>query len=128
MVTGSGKEHRIGGAGNVALNVVAIGSSVTIISVTGNADEGNRLLSLLNDNKINTDYLCKTDERITTNKIRIISSNQHMMRLDAEMISPLSEKEEHKLIESFTSFAEKEKPQLVNMEDYNKGLLTENVI
>lgn len=122
------KEQRIGGAGNVALNAAALGPGVSIISVTGNDDESNCLLDLLKSNTINTDYIFQSKDRITTNKIRIISRNQHMMRLDAEIIVPLNETEETALIKAFETYAEKEKPQLVILEDYNKGVLTEKVI
>lgn len=122
------KEQRIGGAGNVALNAAALGTFVSVISITGSDDEGDQLLSLLQDNNINTDNIIQSDKRITTNKIRIISRNQHMMRLDAEIVSALNENEEEKLIGAFTDYAEKIKPHLVILEDYNKGVLTENTI
>jgi D-glycero-beta-D-manno-heptose-7-phosphate kinase len=122
------KEQRIGGAGNVALNVAALGASIHVISILGNDDEGKQLKVLLNDNKINTEFISVSDERITTNKIRIISRNQHMMRLDAEVVVPLSLSEEEKIINAFTEYIEQEKPNLVILEDYNKGVLTENVI
>lgn len=122
------KEQRIGGAGNVALNIAALGATVSVISMVGNDEEGKQLISLLNNQKINTDYISESNDRITTNKIRIISRNQHMMRLDAEVISPLLSKEEEEINMAFTNYILKEKPQLVILEDYNKGLLTENVI
>ncbi len=128
VVAVSNKEQRIGGAGNVALNVAALGSTVSIISVTGNDDEGKQLISLLSENKINTDYIYKSDDRITTNKIRIISRNQHMMRLDAEVTTSLNTLDEEKLIAAFTKYANEEKPQLVILEDYNKGVLSETCI
>ena len=122
------KEQRIGGAGNVALNVGALGCKISVISITGKDDEGDQLISLMRDNNINTDYIRQSKERITTNKIRIISRNQHMMRLDAEVILPLSVSQEEELIKAFSAYAKLEKPQLVILEDYNKGVLTENVI
>ena len=128
VVAVSNKEQRIGGAGNVAINVAALGVSVSIISVTGNDDEGKQLLSLLKQNNISTEYIYKSDARITTNKIRIISRNQHMMRLDAEVTTSLNSFEEEKLIDAFTNYAKEEKPQLVILEDYNKGVLTEKCI
>ena len=128
VVAVSNKEQRIGGAGNVAINVAALGVSVSIISVTGNDDEGKQLLSLLKQNNISTEYIYKSDVRITTNKIRIISRNQHMMRLDAEVTTSLNSFEEEKLISAFTKYATEEKPQLVILEDYNKGVLTERCI
>ncbi len=128
VVAVSNKEQRIGGAGNVAINVAALGANVSIISVIGNDDEGNQLVALLNRNNINTDYIYKSDDRITTNKIRIISRNQHMMRLDAEVTTSLNSSEEEKLIAAFLKYATEEKPQIVILEDYNKGVLTEKGI
>lgn len=122
------REQRIGGAGNVALNVAALGAAVSIISITGDDDEGKQLTALLKENNINTDHILDSNERITTNKIRIISRNQHMMRLDAEVISALTSNEEEKLITAFTKYIETEQPQLVILEDYNKGVLSEPVI
>ncbi len=122
------KEQRIGGAGNVALNLAALSTTVHAISITGDDEEGKQLTRLLQQHKINTDYIGTSIERITTNKIRIISRNQHMMRLDAEVIMELSEAEESKILAAFEKYVTIEKPNLVILEDYNKGVLTEKVI
>ena len=84
VVTLDKREFRIGGAGNVALNLASLGAQVNIFSVTGNDDEGKILEKLLAENNIGTTHLLKSNERITTNKSRIISRNQQMIRLDAE--------------------------------------------
>ncbi len=128
VVAVSKKEQRIGGAGNVALNVTALGANIHAISLVGIDDEGKQLLALLKSNNINTDFIGESNERITTNKIRIISRNQHMMRLDAEVLTPLSSLEEEKIISAFTKYVQREKPNLVILEDYNKGVLTQKVI
>src|SRR6476661_9117294 len=72
------KEHRLGGAANVALNVKALGSKVSIFSVIGSDDDGATLEKLFREEGISTDYLLKSTKRITTNKSRIISRNQQM--------------------------------------------------
>jgi len=128
VVAVSKREERIGGAGNVALNIRALGASVNVISVTGNDNEADLLKTLLEKNKIDTTYLIKSADRITTNKIRIISRNQQMMRLDAEITQPLSLKDEETLISSFEKYIREEKPAVVILEDYNKGVLSETVI
>ena len=128
VVAVSKKEQRIGGAGNVALNLVSLGVNVHTVSIVGDDDEGNQLIDLLKEQKINADYILKSSERITTNKIRIISRNQHMMRLDAEVTNELSANESENIISAFKKYIEVEKPNLVILEDYNKGVLTENVI
>jgi len=128
VVAVSKKEQRIGGAGNVALNLQSLGAAVTVLSVMGKDDDGAQLVKLFDDNSINTNYLVHSEQRITTNKIRIISRNQHMMRLDAELTSDISKADEDRLIYAFENFIAAEMPNVVVLEDYNKGVLTENVI
>jgi rfaE bifunctional protein kinase chain/domain len=128
VVAVSKREQRIGGAGNVALNVQALGATVHVISVLGDDEDGANLSGLLRNNNINADYLVKSADRVTTNKIRIISRNQQMMRLDAEITNMLTATDEKKLLASFEKYIKKEKPQIVILEDYNKGVLTIKVI
>jgi rfaE bifunctional protein kinase chain/domain len=122
------KEHRIGGAGNVALNIASLGASVSLISVLGKDDDGEQLTGLLRQHNIGTKYLVHSENRITTNKIRIISRNQHMLRLDAEMADDMVTADEDRLLYAFENYIAAENPGLVILEDYNKGVLTENVI
>ena len=122
------KELRIGGAGNVALNLVSLGAQVSIISVMGKDDDGNALRALFEDNKIDTSCLIQSERRITTNKARIISRNQQMMRLDSEITKDLDSKDESELYQRVKKYIETEKPAVIIFEDYNKGVLTEKLI
>lgn len=122
------KEYRIGGAGNVALNLQSLGANAFVLSVTGNDDDAVKLHELFKSQKINTSYCIASSNRITTNKTRVISRNQHMMRLDAEITKDLDSKDEQQLIRLFKDFVSKEKPDVVILEDYNKGVLTETII
>jgi rfaE bifunctional protein kinase chain/domain len=122
------KEYRIGGAGNVALNTAALGASTFIFSVIGDDEEGRELKKLMQHNDIYVDHLLSSSKRITTSKTRIISRNQQMMRLDAELINDLDEQLENELIAEFRKFITAHHPQVVILEDYNKGVLTESVI
>jgi rfaE bifunctional protein kinase chain/domain len=122
------REQRIGGAGNVALNVEALGASVSVISVLGNDGDGEQLINLLQKNNIDTAYLVKSEGRPTTNKIRIISRNQQMMRLDAEITDLLGKEDESLLLAAFEKYIGANKPHIVILEDYNKGVLTLGVI
>ena len=128
IVAVSKREERIGCAGNVALNVQALGASVSVLSVVGNDNEADLLNTLLKNNNINTDYIIKSADRITTNKIRIIGRNQQMMRLDAEITNPLSAADELALLTSFEKYIINESPSIVILEDYNKGVLSETII
>ncbi|MGZ3852431.1 MAG: bifunctional heptose 7-phosphate kinase/heptose 1-phosphate adenyltransferase [Flavisolibacter sp.] len=122
------KEQRIGGAGNVALNTQSLLAKSYLISVMGQDDDASKLTSLLSAQNINCSYCIQSKERITTNKTRVISRNQHMMRLDAEITDDLCRQDEERLIELFERFVQAEKPDVVVLEDYNKGVLTDTVI
>lgn len=122
------KELRIGGAGNVALNLVALGAPVHILSVIGTDADGKDLSDLFAKSGIGTTYIVKSDKRITTNKTRIISRNQQMMRLDAETTVDISVAEEKQLLQSIQQYLDIVKPHVIIFEDYNKGVLTKNII
>jgi rfaE bifunctional protein kinase chain/domain len=121
-------ELRLGGAANVALNLVALGANTSIISVIGKDNEGEKLQTLLQQEGVNINYILTSADRITTNKTRILSRNQQMMRLDAEITSDLSVELENNLLINIENYIKQEKPAIVVFEDYNKGVLTEQVI
>lgn len=118
------KEHRIGGAGNVALNAASLGAQVSILSVTGDDAEAAQLKQMLKEKGIRTDKMIASKERITTTKTRVISRNQQMMRVDAEIITNLTTTDEEQLIQHTAAYIAAEKPDVLIFEDYNKGVLT----
>lgn len=122
------KEYRIGGAGNVALNCQSLGAGTTILSVTGDDPEAILLDELFESHQIDSSYLVKSSTRRTTNKTRIISRNQQMMRLDDEITDALSASEEEDLLDRVQDYITTEDPDILIFEDYNKGVLTERVI
>jgi rfaE bifunctional protein kinase chain/domain len=128
VVTLDKREYRIGGAGNVALNLASLGAHVASFSVIGKDEDGKRLEGLLQSQRIDTGYLEKSETRITTSKARIIGRNQQMMRLDSETTRDLSVPEEDELIGQVERYLEREHPQIMVFEDYNKGVLTARVI
>lgn len=122
------KEYRIGGAGNVALNLVALQAKTTLFSIVGDDREADVLIDLLNQNHINTGYLVRSAKRITTNKTRVMSRNQQMMRLDSEITSDILAAEAKEMLDYFEHYVLTERPDVVIIEDYNKGVLSEDVI
>ena len=128
IVALSKREKRIGGAGNVALNVEQLGASVAVLTILGDDEDGRELKNLLVEKNIDTQFILQSNKRITTNKIRIISRNQQMMRLDAEHTNDLESQDEERLIGQIKKFINSQKPDVVILEDYNKGILTENII
>ena len=122
------KEQRIGGAGNVAINCSGLGAKVFLLGITGNDDEADQLEQLLKENLIDTTGLVKSAKRTTTNKTRIISRNQQMLRFDTEITDDLNKEDEASLLKQISNFIEHEDPNILIFEDYNKGVLTEKII
>lgn len=122
------KEFRIGGAANVALNTVSLKASTHIFSVIGKDDDGKTLINLLQKNNIQTKGIIQSQNRITTNKIRVIARNQQMMRLDSEIINDIDKEESSLLLQQIEQFIIAQKPAIIILEDYNKGVLTDEVI
>ena len=122
------RESRLGGAANVALNCRALGAKVTLASVIGDDSEGVTLVKLAAEAGIDTDLIMKSWRRPTTTKTRILSRNQQMMRIDDEVTDELYTEEEHPFIDMVLKYLQRVKPQVVIFEDYNKGVLKENVI
>jgi rfaE bifunctional protein kinase chain/domain len=122
------RETRVGGAANVALNLRALGAPTTLFAVVGTDAEAKDLNALLKAEGIDTQYIHASASRVTTNKVRIMGRNQQMMRLDHENTHDINEAESKALLEHFYAFVEKEQPALIILEDYNKGVLTKEII
>lgn len=76
-------ENRLGGAANVAANAISVGAAVTLVGMVGHDENAERLLELLDATDIDTRILRKEDYRTST-KLRVVSRNQQLLRLDHE--------------------------------------------
>ena len=76
-------EYRLGGAGNVALNIAKQGVRVNLLSVRGDDQEGRELESLLERNHIES-HLLIDKQLSTTIKTRVIAQHQQLVRIDFE--------------------------------------------
>ena len=121
------EDARIGGAGNVALNLLALGAKPIICGVIGEDSSGDKLLNLFEKNGISTDGLVKSMVRKTTVKTRVISNKQQLLRIDSESTCPLLESEEIKLNNTIQNIINQGVDGII-FEDYNKGVLTDSVI
>lgn len=122
------KDHRIGGAGNVGLNLAALGASVSMVSVTGTDEESAILRRMFNDGGIASADMLEVAGRVTTTKTRVISRNQQMLRIDNEVTDPIDSDTEHRLLELIVRRMELARPDVLIFEDYDKGVLTETLI
>lgn len=120
-------EDRLGGAANVALNLLALGAEPILCAVTGEDDGGKLFKKLLDNSGLSSDGIVQSLNRKTTVKTRVIGNNQHLLRIDDEDIKPINSIEEEGVVEMVKSLVSKGVDALI-IEDYNKGLLTPNVI
>jgi rfaE bifunctional protein kinase chain/domain len=127
IVSLENEDARIGGAGNVALNLLALGANPIICGVIGEDTSGDKLLNLFEKNGISTDGLVKSMARKTTVKTRVISNKQQLLRIDSESTFPLLESEEIKLNKTIQNIINQGVDGII-FEDYNKGVLTDSVI
>jgi rfaE bifunctional protein kinase chain/domain len=127
IVSLENEDARIGGAGNVALNLLALGAKPIICGVIGEDSSGDKLLNLFEKNGISTDGLVKSIARKTTVKTRVISNKQQLLRIDSESTFPLLESEEIKLNNTIQNIINQGVNGII-FEDYNKGVLTDSVI
>jgi D-glycero-beta-D-manno-heptose-7-phosphate kinase len=122
------EEDRLGGAANVAVNLVALGASAVICSVVGKDHSGAKMLELLAENFISAEGLVFSETRQTTVKTRVIGNNQQLLRIDHEQMLDITEEEENNLMAKIESLLSSHQMDAIIVEDYNKGVLTEKVI
>ncbi|TQV62868.1 MAG: bifunctional D-glycero-beta-D-manno-heptose-7-phosphate kinase/D-glycero-beta-D-manno-heptose 1-phosphate adenylyltransferase HldE [Halothiobacillaceae bacterium] len=114
------EEYRAGGAGNVALNITALGAQATVIGATGVDEAGTRLRAMLEQAGCTARFL-EVAGHPTITKLRVISRHQQLLRLDFEEgFEPLTS---HQLLEVFE--AALGEAGVVVLSDYAKGMLRE---
>lgn len=128
IVSGVIEENRLGGAANVALNIKAMGAVPILCSVIGDDDRGKLILELLEEQLLTDIGLVVDNHRVTTQKTRIISGNQHLLRVDEEMDIFLNKRIQEEFLELLSSLLESGGIDAIIMQDYDKGVLTPRVI
>jgi rfaE bifunctional protein kinase chain/domain len=121
------EEKRIGGAGNVALNLVALGAKPIVCSVIGDDEQGHDLKAIFVEKGISTEGIIVSNDRKTTVKTRIVANKQQLLRIDSETTSPINETEENAVLLQIQQLIENGIDGII-FEDYNKGVLTESLI
>ncbi|WP_337043957.1 bifunctional heptose 7-phosphate kinase/heptose 1-phosphate adenyltransferase [Emticicia sp. 17c] len=115
------KEIRLGGAGNVAMNIRSLGATPVLCSVVGADAEAQELLNLLTSNHLPTEGIIQSPNRVTTVKQRILAGSQHVVRIDSEMDTLINEEERAQLIARAQALIPT--CDVVIFEDYDKGVL-----
>ncbi len=119
--------YRLGGAANVALNVMTLGANPIICSVIGNK-KNDTFLDLINKRGFDKNALVISKDRKTTQKTRVIDGSKHLLRVDEEHTHDLCAEDEHELIKNIENVLKNSVIDVIVLQDYNKGVLTDKVI
>lgn len=120
-----GESFAVGGAANVAANVVALGARCTVVGCVGVDAAAARLRSALEEVGVGLHGLVETPERPTTVKTRVMARHQQVVRFDREDRSEVSGPVAAALQEHILGAMEE--TDGVALEDYNKGVLVSSV-
>lgn len=112
-------EERPGGAANVARNIASLGAQATLVSVIGNDEAGDKILTLLHDDKVKS-VIHRDASIATTIKLRVIGRQQQLLRIDFD--TPPS----HEILTAALVDVERllDSVNVVILSDYGKGGLT----
>jgi len=126
VLTAKRSEEKLGGAGNVAANLVAMGAKVEVAGVLGDDGWGRALRALLDELGIETGGCCVDATRPTIQKTRMMSGQHQMLRVDWEDARPVVGAARDALVASLP--ARVRAANAVVLSDYGKGVLVPEVI
>src|SRR5207245_5075923 len=120
----------LGGAGNVAVNIAALGAQVEMFGVVGargksDDEPGVALRACLRAAHIGDKGVLADASRVTTVKTRVIARHQQIVRIDHERREPLTKATEEKLLHGL--FAAAKKLDALVLSDYDKGLVNDDL-
>ncbi|MDB5027011.1 MAG: PfkB domain protein [Candidatus Eremiobacteraeota bacterium] len=116
----------LGGAGNVANNLRALGARVTFVGGIGDDPEGARLRAMFDDLGVDARGLVTLTDRPTTRKTRIVAHNQQVVRADWESSAPLREADRQRVVAQ-VAVAVRDADAVV-LSDYAKGFLSRDIV
>lgn len=114
-------EFRVGGAANVANNLISFGAEVMVAGLVGEDFEGEMLIDLMESQGIEVEMVEVVKSRSTIVKNRIIARGQQLLRIDWEDLNDRSGKIKKKILENV--IIQSQNADFIIIEDYNKGVL-----
>jgi len=117
---------KVGGAGNVATNVAALGGQATLIGLVGNDAAAERLSHELELAGVKSDGLIEDRSRPTTIKSRVVAGSQHVVRFDRENDAPASRAIRARVIAAIQERLPEADVLLIS--DYAKGLVSPGLV
>ena len=120
------RRSMLGGAGNVAQNVAALGARAVLVGMIGADAAGDEVAQILHGSAGVAAQLVLAPDRPTTVKTRFMSGAHQLLRLDEELAQPTSPAIERQVLTAFAAAVET--ADAVVISDYAKGVLTDNVL
>ncbi len=117
---------RPGGAANVANNIQTLGGVPVLVGLVGNDHAGVTLTDILKERGLETDGIVVDAGRPTTIKTRVIAHGQHVVRIDNESRADCPEHLRFRIIDAVKYGIHN--LQGIVVEDYNKGVVTREII
>lgn len=128
IVASQKRENRLGGAANVALNIKAMGAKPILCSVIGNDSNGKLFAQLIKKEQLSSEGIITVEDRPTTSKTRIIGNHHQMLRIDEEVTTTITDAQSKKLFQLISKIISTKKIDALIFEDYDKGVLSKNLI
>ena len=116
----------VGGAANVAANVVALGAGCAVVGCVGDDEAGRELRGELAELGVDLDGLVAAPQRPTTVKTRVMARHQQVVRVDREQVGDIDEETADRLAEAARRLLSA--CSAVAIQDYNKGVLVPSVV
>jgi len=126
VVAVSNHSFTLGGAGNVANNLRALGGHVTFAGLVGNDDFADHVRRLLREEEIDAAGLFAASDRPTTRKTRVVAHNQQVVRADWESAQPAAAQDRARIAAFVRERAARS--DAVIFSDYAKGLLSREIV
>ncbi len=122
------REHTftLGGAGNVANNLRALGARVAFVGGVGDDAEGARLRAMFDDLGVDARALVTLSDRPTTRKTRVVAHNQQVVRADWESTAALRDDDRRRVVEQ-VALSVRDADAVV-LSDYAKGFLHREIV
>src|SRR5579863_5312617 len=118
------QDECLGGAGNVAANLAALGARVEAFGAMGNDEPGHALRNCLRAAKIGDKGVLSDAKRVPTVKTRVIAKHHQVVRVDRERREPLRRETEERLLRAL--FPTLKRLHALILSDYDKGLITDD--
>jgi rfaE bifunctional protein kinase chain/domain len=115
-----------GGASNVAANMRSLGGEIYLAGVVGNDSRGEALQSLLRKRGVHCEGIMADPARPTTQKTRVIADRQQVVRIDREMVKPISDA----VLDDIRRYIHDTLPRVdaLIIEDYGKGVIVPSLV